>query len=1714
MASLATESSVGSVPLNQLDAVKRQLLQTHGRPSVDAQYSANETRLQQNADDSSAKVDDSNAASDDAARPVAENDEHSAVIPESHESAYRTPAHTSPATRQVPRLSSIKSAPPAEMEAMVHQSPSQQAFKDMTRAESFHGYPGGDTQPMESQVYRDYTESMAVKSSRIDGATETPRKTMLFLGPDGKVRETYNSATSGDGEVGKTPQTLGEGDTGYIDLAHAWDGQRSQGRESATSDFDELLRSPQETQIHVGEDGTSQQRRLALLKTPTTAGHKRNRSGDLLTSAPTTTTNANKTPGYSQLFQFGKTAPALNATQMFEQTQAPSSPVPGANGEPRSDPITTRPSPNIRHTQYIQSSPMNVTTSSPVATFAAGRGLPSSTAAEPRDNYTSMRESQEKRAARLRRELHAEHGLNMLQDSSDDDGWSQERRTAQRRLQRARSEQDLSTWSKIRAPSRPGSRPSSSRKANAIVDLITPAPERFRKQGEKQDLEISDAETDADEVMAEVERNADDERPTAHEDDYDGEGMEEGEDSGEDAGDDVYDELGQTVLRSQADLEADGDDADGDEDEGEGTVHRESDMEDGDTTEVTNPEGRSPTKAFTTSNGEPIVSSTQRSAIADSQPQQQQSQPHQPEPAPPKNLSQHHSSMTSFVPGSQYAGRTSQDLATLKPSSLQRTSASQPEVGEKMPSSPPLPRAGIAHVSQPQLGESTPQDGEDASMARKDMLAQFQGKQRSIAEQHTTSETANEIPESDIAQPINSGPVSTHHEAVQDPQSQERLMPGAPYSTARTHQSSQPSPAKPAKPQHPRLTTQTSKTSSNDSPRKAAGVRRFAEIAADPTPPSASAVSAEGQDFDVMGLMDGVMTEEDRKFIEAVSSPPRRRAAKRRKLAAESGRDVDPQGQAEDELCVAPQSAEREGQAERYDREELYRVQQSELRHDEGPQQSPSKDYEPPLSTSEGQPLPRGTQESAREREAAGAAAVSQLLSTRNGKAATKNQIGDAGKAAGAHVSEAVNEQPKSAAKSAAVKQYGRKGVARSKRNSRAHEAEKIQGREQPATPAAEDRHPATETPAPATTGWSTTSNKPTNDPLPAVSGSAHAAREPQESLPVVAPHRIFALFKGQFNSFYPATHLSTSADAKTHRVRFEDQNLTSIDSHLTCPLDLRIGDLIKVDGKGWRKDVWVIVGFGVEPQTTVEEGSKGSEEVGCDVYGRTIVKVQKRSGGSGGRASLSASTGAAELKVEGKVWDVLVTNIYLTHSLWPAFAGRRLSRVEQQPLDSGGAAGRLGTPSAGLQTQDVETPGSRSRRGGTTSKVAKRTSHLREESVSSFDDVATRTGGIFSGMAFAISFGSNEAEKSEVTRLIRRNGGMILETGFDELFEIPDLDGSGNDAAPLGRSTSKNKRSVENDTEGTDDDGGEEGPNPLLRLKPQYHDLGFAALIADKHSRRAKYMQALALNLPTLSARWVTDSLASASFSSAAAARPPEPSSTTTNRRQDPPSSVPLPWPTYLLAAGESAYLSGAIRSRLLQPTYPASTARLRDIIAHRPLLLQGDGVLIVAPAAAAGSGGAGSGGKSASQAWERRKAYAFLTLALGAGRVRRVAGLEEVRGLLGGQSQWDDEDQGTMGGRWKWVYVDGDVGTASVRVFGGDGDGGKGRGGGTAGGGKGKRKRDGSLGFTGGGGGGGGGERLGDAKAMSVTSPDGRVKVVNDEFVVQSLILGALAG
>lgn len=1538
----------------------------------------------------------------------------SAVIPESHD-AYNTPRSPPNSNRaRPPPLSSSKSAPPTKMEAMVQQSSSQQAFNAMTRAESFHGYPGGDTQPMESQVYRDYTESMAVKRSRIYAAAtptsrQIPEKTVLYVSPDGKVN-TYGTGTVG---TDKTPHTIGEGETGFIDLANAWERERSQGAKSTTSDFDDLLRSP-ETQPHVGDEGRSQQRTIPP-ETPTVAGHKRSRSGEILTSA---TTKGKQTPAYSQLFagfNFGQQKdPPMGATQLFGQTQALSTPMP--DGELRSDPALTRPSPDLRHTQVGLSSPVAATTSSPVATLN-GR-LPSSTAAEPRDNYTSMRESQERRAARLRRELHAAHGLSMLEESDEDEyDWSQERKNVQRRLQRARSDQDLSTWSKIRAPSRPASGPGSGRRhPPATVDLVTPAPGRFRR-GEKVEFEISDDEdTDVEEQPMPEGREGeggDQDLPVAEDDHRDGAAV-----GGQnDEGDDVYDELGQTVLRSQLD----------DRGQDEGPEDEDEEMEDGedqapdDSDRDIDGEGHGsrhhspqephdPEAATITEN---IATLTQPSAIADSQPQQERDKRHalRRDSAPVEDLHQnHHSSMTSFVPGSQYAGRTSQDLATLKPSSLTRLSASQPQPGEKLPSSPPLPQASLPHASFPQLsGETLPPGSAEASIARRGMLAQFQQRSRR-SDRRRAAHTHHEIPESepnlsDAAPQEPSALPTTDIDTASHLVPESNSLAIVPFSTARTHQSS-PSKSQTRAPAIPSAlaATQASR-SSVESPRKAAGVRRFADIAAEPSQ-SAEGVASQAE-VDIDGLMQEVMTEGDKEFIEAVSSPVSEPVRKRRRVREKTtgvfaelqeGEDVETE-EPETSISKAAKLLRQKAHAPA----ELV-VSDSTLESGHVLRSSPSKANELLVSTPEKAPPRKGTQDSVKKREAAGAAAVSQLLSTRNGKRVRLTNLAATGrKAAVAAPASSGGEQTKNPGGGVATREKrGRKDVAKAEKARRAKSIEH-------AEPSVADEGSA-EIAEPAPTTEPTAPVAPTSK----TPNRTTTTGEPDAPLSITAPNRIFALFKGHFNAFYPATHLSTSPDGQTHKVRFEDHNVTTLEAHLVRSLALRVGDQIKVDGKGWRKDVWIIKGFVPAANADEERGVEGR-----DVYGRTVVKVQAR-------ASRRSSLEDAERDAaEGPVFEVLVSDVYLTMTLWHRFEDRPFVPESRVAGTRGGS--RLATPSAGLRTPDAETPSTRSRRGiggvGGGSTASKRLSHLRAEDFT--DEAASKPLGLFSGMAFAISYTTDSTEKATITRQIQRHGGLILDTGFDELFDLRDLEHQDIANHPAACSAPATN------------------PDPAsLRLKPPFTTLSFVALLADKHSRRAKYMQALALGLPALSPRWLTDSLAA---------------------------NDPLPWPKYLLAAGESTHLShSAIRSRYLPLAYtnPSPTSiKLRDTIAARPKLLHGEGVLIVAPfSLSSGTGGAGKAARG--DGWVKRKVYAFLTLALGAGAVRRIGDVAEARRILSAEEGWS------------WVYVAGGVWEAGRAILGAE------------------------VG------------RAARGKGEMVVRGSGGVGVVNDEFVVQSLILGDLVG
>lgn len=1410
----------------------------------------------------------------------------------------------------------------------------------LARAVTFNAYAGGDTQPMESQVYRDFTESMTRSSGT------TPKKTILHYDANAMHDENTYGTTSVNG---RTQHTMDQGDDGFVDLEGAWQPEDSPGAKSATSGIEELLAGPEtQSQNNIGANGSFAPR------TPGLAGHQRTRSGDIPTSA---TDASRKTPaGFSQMFGMTSKLPMLSATQLFDQTQALSSPTADAI---RSDPVVDRPSPILNtHSDF---SP-NVVSSSPMLMM---RNPPASTAGEPRDTYTSMRESQERRAARLRQDLELQNRFGpdaiaeRLEDDEDD---TQQRRLDRQRLHRVLSDQATDEWSKYRAPSRPGHRSVSAHKRTTTIDLVTPGT--VRKHGRVQfDLLDDEQETDNDDDM-EVDL------PAEVEDAHDGEGVhdvEVEEDNHDD--NDIYDEYSQQVLRSQRDPEDEDDEDDRDVHDDQGD---ENEVDDEDGSEHGSSAERDDTGNDVDAGGadellDEAAAGTQP-AVADSQPERLEAQRSLLMEQPP---AQHVTS--SIIPGSQYAGLTSQELvrhsnrvpnsSTLSQQFAQEVSKSQTR-DSRVPSSPPVPIESSGEREDRQDATDSPT------------------RQRPLAESDTGRDLLKgakidrrEIPESDQPDRLyREDQESAQEENIFETAGESNTV--APYSTAQTHLDESAHT-----PEKPKLVKELSKVEPSQqsvpTPLRAAGVRRFADITADPSPPE---FSTESQ-LDMDAIMGNVISMDDQNFMDVLSSPPSEKPTKRRRLLPQ---DASKRRSRLPSMELAGSETAVENlfgssspvKAANLEPTELAPVTEAPAVV-EAIQSSPKKANDPPSATPEEAQAP-DTPESVRRREQAGSKAASQLLSARPAFATKITKASHTKGDRKSSLSRAVERKPVSRRVSSKLKKVVEKATDEASSEDTAL----------PNEPAVDQTTEAVE-------------------PQAAVAEAA----VPAQALAIEVPARVLARFTGvSYNAYYPATWLSTVADGRSHVVRFDDSTVTTVDKKDVRSLDFRIDDAVRIDYEGFRSKTWLIKSFGRKARDEQDRAN------GVDIYGHVTLYVQAK---VTGRNSMPAASAAPQ--GEGGIEEVMVTNVKITHNMITHFADRDF----HPPDSNANATVHSRTPSAKGQSFDAETPSRSTRRAAASTAKPSLTepSKLREESVASMSEVADA--GMFEGMAFAISYASNEAEKFDVTRLIRRNGGLILEQGFDELFVQPQLD----------EQTTPTKRSAK--TGSTAQSSIESGS---LKLKPEYEKLGFIALIADKHSRRAKYMQALALDLPTLSGRWIIDSFDS-------------------SRNVAFPSS-PRPWTRYLLPAGESSYLGGAIRSRTLQFYNPAS-AKLPSTVASRALLLEGAGVLLVAP-------------KKGKGTWERRKAYAFLTLALGAGSVRRVADLAEAKKLLAS----DIEKQ-----KWSWVYVDDDAGEAAKVLFGGKGSTGAGR----------KRKRN-------------------DGPQMCVEGMQGRVRVVGDEFVVQSLILGAL--
>ncbi|KAJ5958776.1 uncharacterized protein N7479_005926 [Penicillium vulpinum] len=419
----------------------------------------------------------------------------------------------------------------------------------------------------------------------------------------------------------------------------------------------------------------------------------------------------------------------------------------------------------------------------------------------------------------------------------------------------------------------------------------------------------------------------------------------------------------------------------------------------------------------------------------------------------------------------------------------------------------------------------------------------------------------------------------------------------------------------------------------------------------------------------------------------------------------------------------------------------------------------------------------------------------------------------------------------------------------------------------------------------------------------------------------LVAPSQVLAVWMGQKRAYYPATCFGTplGVSQTKYSVKFEDSLPIEVPKGAVKRFELRVGDAVKIEMDNVPKVTHVVRGLG--DKLTRAELTKAADDglyPITDIYGHTTVIVgpkQRKSLPNGGM-------GTSENTIK-----VPIARVYLDTILWNQLKDRAFTY----------------RPPPAQQESMVHTPSERSSAPASPSSRLSRSIH--------------QDSGIFAGMAFAVSYKEDEVSKNRVTRLIIDNGGTVLHDGFTELFEASSI-------VPVDTPAKGGAKEADLNNKG-------------LRLTALADDVGFACLIADTHSRREKYMQALALNLPCLAGRWVEDCIAQGRV---------------------------LDWDIYLLPAGDSMYLNGATKSRFMAPN-PPSTARLAKTISARTKLLAGQSVLLVM----------GRG-----KAEEKRKAYIFLTYALGASRVERVPDIGTARALIDSQS-----DAG-LPANWDWIYVD----------------------------------------------------------------------------------------
>lgn len=426
----------------------------------------------------------------------------------------------------------------------------------------------------------------------------------------------------------------------------------------------------------------------------------------------------------------------------------------------------------------------------------------------------------------------------------------------------------------------------------------------------------------------------------------------------------------------------------------------------------------------------------------------------------------------------------------------------------------------------------------------------------------------------------------------------------------------------------------------------------------------------------------------------------------------------------------------------------------------------------------------------------------------------------------------------------------------------------------------------------------------------------------------VIAPNQVLACFNGNRRGYHPATCTGSiglrSEGTFRYQIQWDESSRDEIDEHGIRRLDLHIGDQVKVNLQGWPRVTHVIQGF------KDREDKVGNQVTDIRGFRTVLVKPKKRK-------SLPADVSTENAK------EAPMSAIYLDTNMW----GQMKDRAFHFDATHDDTPFTLQVPQQAPSRSGLTTPSERPSTPSTPSSRTRRKSDFPAQPASTsfpFPGLPAPSG-IFSNMVFAISY-DDDLRKRSLAKAILAAGGTLLSEDFHEMFEQQLTPTS-----PFGHAA-------------------ETAP---LTLNARFLTNGFTGLIADRHSRKSKYMQALALGIPSLSGRWVEACIAA-------------------NKNLD--------WQPYLLSAGESLELEGAVRSRVLPPM-DAKTTSLKDMISTRPNLLRGEAVIVV---------------KGRGKAVEKRKPYIFLTKAAGAGRLETCVDLKSAKVLLVGSTEEV----------FSWVFVD----------------------------------------------------------------------------------------